>query len=246
MNAPKRNGFHRPFEALSKALKQRRRRLRDTDPSAHRPPEKPAPAPAPALSIEEERRLFLDAMHDVMPIENHRHAPLSAAKPGSQGKPQKISPSEEAVLDALNDLVQGGKGFIVEQTAEYIEGRQEWIPADITRRLHAGQFSVQSYIDLHGMRPHAAAAAVDTFLKESLRRGWRVILVVHGRGLSSPGRPVLKREVVRWLTSGKWRKWVLAFTSAPHHDGGAGGTYVLMGKRPIPKRRRRLTIHRNG
>ena len=149
-------------------------------------------------------------------------------------------------MGALEALVQSGLGFVVEQTAEYLEGRQQWVPVELTRRLHGGRFSVQAFLDLHGLRSAEAAAAVDAFLTESLRRGRRVVLIVHGRGLSSPGEPVLKRAVVRWLTSGKWRKWVLAFTSAPKHDGGAGGTYILLGSRPIPKKRRRLTIQRQG
>jgi len=63
--------------------------------------------------------------------------------------------------------------------------------------------------------------------------GKRAVLIVHGRGLSSPGEPVLKNKVREWLTRTAWRKWVIAFTSAQSYDGGTGATYVLLRHRPI-------------
>jgi hypothetical protein len=34
--------------------------------------------------------------------------------------------------------------------------------------------------------------------------------------------------VVRWLTRGPWRKWIIAYSSARSCDGGTGATYVLL------------------
>jgi DNA-nicking Smr family endonuclease len=44
--------------------------------------------------------------------------------------------------------------------------------------------------------------------------------------------------VSQWLSSGHWRKWVVAFTSARMCDGGAGASYVLLRRRPLTKRHR--------
>jgi DNA-nicking Smr family endonuclease len=71
--------------------------------------------------------------------------------------------------------------------------------------------------------------------------GKRSVLIVHGRGLSSPSKPVLKAKVYEWLTSGQWRKWVIAFSSARSYDGGTGATYVLLRQRPLTKRFRKRT-----
>ena len=103
----------------------------------------------------------------------------------------------------------------------------------------ARDFSIQDHIDLHGYVSSDAYHALDVFLKKSVLNGIRAVLIVHGRGLSSPGDPVLKNNIIKWLTRGKWRKWVLAYTSARSYDGGAGGTYVLLRNRPLPKRLRR-------
>jgi DNA-nicking Smr family endonuclease len=63
-----------------------------------------------------------------------------------------------------------------------------------------------------------------------------MILIIHGRGLSSPADPVLKTKVIQWLSTGPWRKWVMAYASARLCDGGAGATYVLLRNRPATKR----------
>jgi len=84
------------------------------------------------------------------------------------------------------------------------------------------------------------------FLKEALSSGKRAVLIVHGRGLSSPEEPVLKTKVKEWLTSGRWRKWVMAFTSARACDGATGATYVLLRQRPATRRYRRQHPKKHG
>ena len=88
--------------------------------------------------------------------------------------------------------------------------------------------SVQDHLDLHGLTAAEARDAVDRFLTNAVRQGLRTVLIIHGRGLSSPGEPVLKSRLMQWLNRGVWRKWVMAYTSARRCDGGAGATYVLL------------------
>ena len=132
-----------------------------------------------------------------------------------------------------------GRGYRVADTPEYIEGTGFRVPPGIARELHRGTFSIQAHIDLHGMTVPVARDAVNAFLSDAVRRGYGAVLIVHGRGLSSAAEPVLKSKVVRWLTTGTWRKWVMAYTSARLCDGGAGATYVLLRPRPLAKRHRR-------
>jgi DNA-nicking Smr family endonuclease len=88
-----------------------------------------------------------------------------------------------------------------------------------------------------------AQNAFENFIKDSIATGKRAVLIVHGRGLSSPDRPVLKTKVVEWLTRGPFRKWVIAFSSARSFDGGAGATYVLLRQRPLTRRYRKKVKH---
>jgi DNA-nicking Smr family endonuclease len=136
-------------------------------------------------------------------------------------------------------LVEDGRGFLVSNTPEYMEGVGYPAPPEITRRLHRGDFAVQAHVDLHGLSMGEAREVFDAFMKQAVLTDKRAILIIHGRGLSSPAEPVLKTKVAEWLTTGYWRKWVVAFTSARLCDGGSGASYVLLRQRPLPKRYRR-------
>jgi DNA-nicking Smr family endonuclease len=96
----------------------------------------------------------------------------------------------------------------------------------VTQKLRKGHWSLQGQIDLHGLRSDEAREALGQFIKESHKRGWRCIRVIHGKGLGSPGKaPVLKSKVQRWLVQ---KNEVLAFVQAKASEGGAGALVVLL------------------
>ena len=225
--------FHRPFAGLKARLD-----AAGTPAPPEASPDGPPPADTQPMTEREEQRVFHDAMADVSPARWQRMAPYhtTARQPGGG-----TGGSDASARQQLRRLVEDGEGFTVNQTAEYTEVRQHWVPPNLPRRLHRGDFSIQAHIDLHGFGVNAAKDAVDAFLGRSIRDGLRAVLIVHGRGLSSPGKPILKNRVYRWLTHGQWRKWVMAFSSAPRHDGGTGATYVLLNAHPIPKKLRKFT-----
>jgi DNA-nicking Smr family endonuclease len=187
-------------------------------------------------SVDSEEGLFQRAMTGVEPMT--RESASTVGHPTSPTKMSEQNPEAEA-LARLEDLVKGGEGFIISDTPEYMEGIGYGVNPDVARRLHQGDFSIQAHIDLHGLSAVDALQAFERFLKEALLSGKTAVLVVHGRGLSSPEEPVLKTRVKEWLTTGPWRKWVIAFTSARACDGGTGATYILLRKRPATKRHRR-------
>jgi len=148
-------------------------------------------------------------------------------------------PPGDGEREQLRRLVESGEGFCVAHTPEYMEGVGCLAPPEITRRLHRGDFAVQAHLDLHGFTAAAAREAFDAFMKEAITAGRRAVLIIHGRGLSSPEQPVLKTRLAEWLTTGCWRKWIVAFASARWCDGGSGASYVLLRGRPVPRRWRR-------
>lgn len=211
-----------PFASLDKLLALKKIRL----PEAHLPQ-----APARPLTATEEKALFEAAMADVVPLA--RRGRIVPGVPSPQKKPtMQIEHPDAEALRQLRKLVQTGEGWVLSHTAEYVEGACAWQPPEVFRRLHGGHFSIQGHVDLHGMSVDTAKLALDRFMKRSLAVGHRAILVVHGRGRCSPGPPVLKRKLFDWLTRGRWKRWVIAFTSARACDGGTGATYVLLRRRP--------------
>ena len=182
-----------------------------------------------------DEELFLKAMSDVVPLKGNTKVVVE--------KKVECLPFEEKedkeTYKKLTHLIRTGKGFVVSDTPEYIEGCGYNVDKSVADKLHRGDFSIQAHIDLHGFTVDAARIAFEEFIKDSVNSGKRAVLIVHGRGLSSPNEPVLKTQLKTWLTKGPWRKWVIAFTSAKSYDGGAGATYVLLRRRPWTKKYRK-------
>jgi DNA-nicking Smr family endonuclease len=154
--------------------------------------------------------------------------------------PEDVKESPEAaIVGQLTSLVKYGEGFVISDTPEYIEGTGYDVHPEFAGRLHRGDFSIQAHVDLHGQSVAEAKKTFEEFLKGAVKSGRRAVLIVHGRGLSSPGEPVLKNNVREWLTRGHWRKWVIAFSSAQSYDGGAGATYILLRQRPVSRHARK-------
>ena len=226
MKASKSAGIFRPFEDLKALLESHLKPLKDEVPAAANPAVNPAKHPETDIDI------FDQALADVKPIPRDNCVAID-------DRPPKLDlphiDGDADILAALKDLVNNGTGFVVANTPEYIEGCGRDAHPAITRRLHRGDYSVQDYIDLHGLNVADAQQAFEEFMQHNISAGKRVILIIHGRGLSSPCEPVLKTQVHRWLSSGYWRKWVMAFSSARWCDGGTGSTYVLLRQRPATK-----------
>jgi DNA-nicking Smr family endonuclease len=185
------------------------------------------------LNPETEEKLFQEAMAGVAPISRDKRVERGIPT----ALPERIKPEGDSEpLLQLRNLVESGLGFQVSDTPEYIEGTLYQVHPDVARRLHRGDYSIQAYLDLHRFKVSDARETLEKFLKWAVRRGKTGVLVIHGRGLSSPTSPILKQKVVEWLTRGPWRKWIVAYASARSCDGGAGATYVLLRRRPISKR----------
>lgn len=191
------------------------------------------------LSPQDDEALFRAAMADVVPLAaNHRSYSNPPPKHIRYAGHMK---DKQETLRALRLLIDQGKGFTVADTPEYMEGTGHNVSREWARRLHRGDFPIQDHLDLHGCTIPAAKSALDAFLSAAVTSGKTAVLIIHGRGLSSPGEPVLKNKVGEWLARSAWRKWIMAFTSARTCDGGAGATYVLFHPNPPTLRFRRHT-----
>jgi DNA-nicking Smr family endonuclease len=229
-NSPS-TGGHRPFEDLGALLKRENIPISpgpDSSSSPHNPKRVPIPK-------QKDADLFSEAMADVTPLDAVQKCALYK-RPQA---PPAGSDDDLVTITALKALIRSGRGFIVSQTPEYMESANDGAGAEILRRLHQGHYAIQDFVDLHGCRVPEAQKALKQFMRHSIHKGLRAVLIVHGRGLTSPKEPVLKQKVYGWLTRGHLRKWVIALTSARKCDGGAGATYVLLRRRPMTKSQRR-------
>jgi DNA-nicking Smr family endonuclease len=230
MKTTKSSGFFKPFKNLDALLADRKIKPEPT------PILPPGAAQDNLSDHRHEQTLFKEAMADVKKI-SRVNCPVKS--PAAVKPPTPEQNRENDSIKQLKDLVNHGTGFVVSLTPEYIEGIDNTVNPAVAHRLHRGDFSIQDHIDLHGLSVEAARDAFDKFFKKSIAASTSAVLIIHGRGLSSPAAPVLKSKVYQWLTSSPWYKWVVAFTSARLCDGGAGATYVLLRQRPLTKRFRR-------
>lgn len=220
---PSKPAFPSPFKDLRKMIGDGRPRVAPAT-TAINPPPAPSRAVSPAPQINDEA-LFREAMDGARPLSGARKARV-AIEPRVA---VNIVSEESEVLAELYDLVSGQGPFELTETEEYVEGARNGIDPRVVSRLRRGEFALQGHIDLHGMVREEAKRALTDFIIDSLRKGRRAILVVHGRGHGSPGgRPILKHLTARWLSHGVIGGYVLAFTSARPNDGGAGAMYVLL------------------
>jgi DNA-nicking Smr family endonuclease len=112
------------------------------------------------------------------------------------------------------------------ETGEALTFLRRGLPKLLLRRLRNGHWVIQDELDLHGLRVLEAKAYLSEFLALCLKRGFRCVRVVHGKGLRSKNRePVLKFKVRNWLMQ---REEILGFVEARPVAGGGGAVMVLL------------------
>jgi DNA-nicking Smr family endonuclease len=205
------------------ALDELRRRLRQLPPSPVAPH---APAAAvQTLPTEADRALFRAATAGVKPLRRADWPQPAGLRPTApQPIPRQHMLDEQAVLrEAMSDELDLDHLLETDVTLSW---RRNGIGSDILRKLRRGHWAIQSEIDLHGLRRDEAREALGQFLRTAVKREWRCVRVIHGKGLSSPLRePVLKYKVRTWLMQ---RDEVLAYVQARPSDGGAGALVLLL------------------
>jgi DNA-nicking Smr family endonuclease len=106
-------------------------------------------------------------------------------------------------------------------------------------RLKRGLLEPQARIDLHGMTQGAAHRTLFTWLAAAHARGYRLVLVVTGKGnpkndenapwMMSP-HGVLKQMVPRWLNEPELAALIASVQPAHARHGGGGALYVYLRK----------------
>lgn len=118
--------------------------------------------------------------------------------------------------------------FEVERYGEFVAALARGADPRWLDRLRDGKVAPDAELDLHGHSAASAAVALEAAVARAAADRRRCLRVVHGRGLRSPGGPVLKEEVIDRLASAPLATRVVAFATAPPDRGGAGALLVLL------------------
>jgi DNA-nicking Smr family endonuclease len=152
----------------------------------------------------------LDRMGDVEPLGDRDKR---ARPPGSGARP---APARSPMRFEHPDPGEPGLGVA------------SGIAAAQLRRLRGGRVRPDRVVDLHALRAEPARALLHDEIHSAAGNGERCVLVVHGKGLRSKGKPVLRSSLPDWLADPELENRVLAFAPAQPEDGGSGATYVLL------------------
>jgi len=167
-------------------------------------------------------KLFRQAIGEVDMIE-YNGVELSTAKPAPVPNQSIISEQE-----AFNQMAKDPFDIPDVEIGDELYFRRSGIQQQIIRKLRRGQFAIESELDLHGMTVSVAKKELNDFLNYCQSTNRRCIRIIHGKGHGSVNKiPVLKNKLNRWLQR---YDSILAFCSAPAHDGGTGAVYVIIKK----------------
>ena len=183
---------------------------------------RPAKPETPAEEPADDEALLREALKDVAPLPDPGKATLRGPPP----KPipvQKLRDDQQVLQDSLSDQIPFEVGL---ETGDELVFLRDGLSNMVLRKLRRGHWVTQDQLDLHGLRSEEARQLLVAFLNEALKKGWRCVRIVHGKGLRSENRePVLKRKVGNWLAQ---RDEVLGFVQARPEDGGSGAVVVLL------------------
>ena len=79
---------------------------------------------------------------------------------------------------------------------------------------------ITDVFDLHSVPPRDVAPIVEEYLEEARRLGFKVLRIIHGRGVG------VQREIVRSILART--TFVQSFGDAPAEAGGWGATLVSL------------------
>lgn len=171
--------------------------------------------------------LFFETVLDIKPLEN-----ISSNIPAEElvaiDVVAAVTDIESVVeLKNLDKLLSNGIGSATRSPEPFSrnDGAAHTFKNDLCRGCGC---SFCNSLDLHGYTVAEAKVAFDNFLEESALLARSTVLIIHGRGLSSPGVPVLKNKVKEWLGRGVRQNLLHSFSGARPEDGGEGATYVRL------------------
>lgn len=216
----KKEGRAKPFHAALKGLRAVRLTPGEQKPA---PPVAQARAPVAAAEVDD-ATLFAQAVGPTQPLRGQK---TRLAAP--ERERQKRLCDEQLALAELQNLVDGSGAFRISESEEFYSGLAPGVNFALLAQLRAGNFAFHSHLDLHGFSRDAGHQELIRFIVAARRSDERCVLVVTGRGKSSPmGISVLRDAMPRWLSRAPLRPHVLAFCSAQAVDGGPGAFYVLL------------------
>ncbi len=156
-------------------------------------------------------------------------APIPRTVKHTQAKPPSKAPSKR--------VSKSSKDLPLPKITELPPKQPPQLDARTETRLRRGQMPIDARIDLHGRTQEQAHKALNNFLIKCYNAGMRCVLVITGKGNSTPRveddmyaprRGVLKQMLPLWLSQSPLNAIVLKSHIAQIKDGGEGAYYIYL------------------
>jgi len=182
---------------------------------------------------EEDKSLFLEAMQDVLPLNQQKTTAHYDAREVSNAQKALIRDvkrklGKESHATNSNSHNEFDRSITVNKVTafESLLFHQKGIRLQELTKLKKGEFNVQAVLDLHGLTIDKAEIEVLAFINEAYQAHYRYIRIIHGKGYNSESEfPILKNLTNQML---RQHKSVLAFSSTPEKDGGSGAVNIFL------------------
>ena len=108
-----------------------------------------------------------------------------------------------------------------------IKKEKESQPQALRRSINYEKISADATIDLHGLTVAEAQAQLHSLFIDAHKKGWKKVLIIHGKGIHSKEEPKLKKAVMDFIEHSSY---------AGKHgipgaaDGGSGAVWVAIKK----------------
>jgi DNA-nicking Smr family endonuclease len=174
----------------------------------------------------EESAVFRAAVDGARPLKTPDRVEHDRPKPSPRPRQRELDEAA-AIVESLHGSFEIDDLLAIDEADAFL---RPGLPRSVLRDLRRGRWTIRNHTDLHGLNRREAHEEVARFLAESVRESRRCVRIVHGRGLGSPGREGILRQLVkRWLSRSQD---VLAFCHPPPCDGGEGALWILLRSPP--------------
>jgi DNA-nicking Smr family endonuclease len=151
---------------------------------------------------------------------------VAVTRQGSQRRTVHAPEDSSLFLAAMQKIGTTVSDGAPERDLEVAEHRS---PTSRMRQLKRGAIRISQELDLHGCLKDEALLRLEQFVAAASSRGQQAVLVITGKGINSPGGPVLQGAVAEWLRK-KGKGLVAEFSPAPRELGGSGAFVVFLKK----------------
>jgi len=159
--------------------------------------------------------LFAKEMGKVQPIRQEKKVVVAKMKP------VRVADTIASKRKWTGNIAKPDSALSVQATHDPWILMADGVSRERLKRLAAGKPAIGTVFDLHGLTRDEALGVLENGVAQALTEGLRVVCIIHGRGLHSEGRAVLKDAVYHWLQQGALAHTVLAVIPQPGSGGGA-------------------------